>query len=481
VLTVEGTYTSGDREGITVSHEIDFGTMQIKRNYLYKVRIALEDPAGDTYGKVTHAINVKDWTSGVTLAWAGDENLYNNSAAPNFTVTEAVGEFTLDGVKYYTALPFNVDKSATFYVASTSTKSGLNLTCPATSVSATADELALNTSADTYQCKIVPLPDEYVYNQDGTFIQKWKVTVRESALLNGNTLTFSLQNALNSSLSATFKVRGSVYADNLEYGDVIYDNCAVTHKNEPLLTTANAIGVVVYKSDAATSVCEAGKTDSRQVGAIAVTGKVLVMALQDCGPCQWYTVMSHTPEDEDLFPATSANLSLGSADYRGYEKTEYLLTGTCESNSHVHSAASAAWNYHSNFLSSYSAAYLTGSTGWFLGSLGQWISISQSLGANGNITGGNTTATYAANGGSWSGDPKVAQNLESIVTHAGGDISKLVTNPGYYWTSTKWDHEGGDIQNFQFNKGNSYGFRYYFGGSPNDATSSCYVRPLIAY
>jgi len=203
VLTVEGTYTSGDREGITVSHEIDFGTMQIKRNYLYKVRIALEDPAGNTYGKVTHAINVKDWTSGVTLAWAGDENLYNKNAAANFTVTGTAGKLRdadADNLERHFVNPFNAEKSATFYVTSTSTKSGLSLTCPATAVAATAEE------GGGYQCTITPQAN--TYNENGEFTQKWAVTIRESALPVGTILTFTLQNALNSALSASFEVVG---------------------------------------------------------------------------------------------------------------------------------------------------------------------------------------------------------------------------------------------------------------------------------
>ena len=201
VLTVEGTYTSGDREGITVSHEIDFGTMQIKRNYLYKVRIALEGPAGDTYGKVTHAINVKDWTSGITLAWAGDENLYNNSLAANYTITGTANNWTTsEGVDRHLVLPYNAEMSATFYVESTSTKSGLNLTCPATALAATVEE------GGGYQCTIGT--PEMTYNEDGQFVQKWPVTVRQSAFANGAVLTFTLQNALNASLSTTFEVTG---------------------------------------------------------------------------------------------------------------------------------------------------------------------------------------------------------------------------------------------------------------------------------
>ena len=221
MLTVEGTYTSGDREGITVSHEIDFGTMQIKRNYLYKVRIALEDPAGDTYGKVTHAINVKDWTSGVTLAWAGDENLYNNLAAANFTVTGTERKiWDADGVKLeqHLVLPYNAEKSASFYVTSTSTKSGLSLTCPATAVAATAEE------GGGYQCTITPQAS--TYSENGEFTQKWQVTVRESAMLAGNILTFTLQNALNSALSTSFEVIGAPFAseDDIQAGDVYYAN-----------------------------------------------------------------------------------------------------------------------------------------------------------------------------------------------------------------------------------------------------------------
>ena len=177
--------------------------MQIKRNYLYKVRIALEDPAGDTYGKVTHAINVKDWTSGVTLAWAGDENLYNNLAAANFTVTgteRKLRDATVSDPEQHLVLPYNAEKSATFYVTSTSTKSGLSLTCPATAVAATAEE------GGGYQCTITPQAS--TYSENGEFTQKWQVTVRESALPSGSVLTFTLQNALNSALSASFEVIG---------------------------------------------------------------------------------------------------------------------------------------------------------------------------------------------------------------------------------------------------------------------------------
>ena len=259
VLTVEGTYTSGDRQGITVSHAIDFGTMQIKRNYLYKVRIALEDPAGDTYGKVTHAINVQDWTSGVTLAWAGDENLYNNSQAANFTVTgteRKLRDATLTDLEQHLVLPYNAEKSATFYVTSTSTKSGLSLTCPATAVAATAEE------GGGYQCTITP--QDNTYNENGEFTQKWAVTVRESALSSGSTLTFTLQNALNSSLSASFEVIGAPFAseDDIQVGDVYYSNGLWSRPEEKDMVTGVGfvdVGVV------APSVAAAIGTDA-QIG-----------------------------------------------------------------------------------------------------------------------------------------------------------------------------------------------------------------------
>ena len=235
-LIVEGTYTSGDRNGITVSHEIDFGTMQIKRNYLYKVRIALEDPAGDTYGKVTHAINVKDWTSGVTLAWAGDENLYNSTGAANFTVTGTAGKLRDadgDNPERHLVLPYNAEKSATFYVTSTSTKSGLSLTCPATAVAATEEE------GGGYQCTITP--QENTYNENGEFIQKWQVTIRESALLPVNTtLTFTLRNALNSAFSTSFEVTGIdikrnplwwMAQYNMQAKDVVYASHSTASQN----------------------------------------------------------------------------------------------------------------------------------------------------------------------------------------------------------------------------------------------------------
>ena len=239
VLTVEGTYTSGDRQGITVSHAIDFGTMQIKRNYLYKVRIALEDPAGDTYGKVTHAINVKDWTSGVTLAWAGDENLYNNSQEPNFAITNAMKLTDDEAVlqRYCIKRYDGTTLSSTFYVESTSTKSGLSLTCTAEALPATAAEIAANSDAGAYQCKITPM--ESTYNENGQFTQKWEVTLRRSAFSDDNDLTFYLRNALNADKSARFEITDNLYK-GIAVGDVIYEDGTWTHEVADVATKISA-------------------------------------------------------------------------------------------------------------------------------------------------------------------------------------------------------------------------------------------------
>ena len=237
MLTVEGTYTSGDRQGITVSHEIDFGTMQIKRNYLYKVRIALEDPAGDTYGKVTHAINVKDWTSGVTLAWAGDENLYNNSQAASFVITNAMKITDDDAVSQRFCIKrYDATMSSKFYVESTSTKSGLSLTCPATALPATAAEIAANSEAGDYQCKITPM--ESTYYENGQFTQKWEVTVRMSALSNGNVLNFYIRNALNAEQSLRFEVTNPY--EGIAIGDIIYEDGSWTHDVADVATKMSA-------------------------------------------------------------------------------------------------------------------------------------------------------------------------------------------------------------------------------------------------
>jgi len=441
VLTVEGTYTSDDRQGITVSHEIDFGTMQIKRNYLYKVRIALEDPAGDTYGKVSHAINVKDWTSGVTLAWAGDENLYNNLAAANFTVTGTISKkaATASNPERHIVVPYNAEKSATFYVTSTSTKSGLSLTCPAMSVAATAEELALNTSADNYQCKIEPLPEQYVYNQDGTFTQKWKVTIRESALPKGtNTvLTFNLQNALNSSLNSRFEVIGGIGVDMLEYGDIIYDDCTIVHLGEAKPVGKTAVGIVLYKSETPTSICEVGE---KNVDNYVINGKALVWGLKQAkyNNNEWITwsntgTSANTDEDNTLFPNIGNNWALEKTDLKGLAKTQYLADG-CNGLGHVHPAAIACRDYHSTVLVSASENYLAGSSGWFLPSIGQVIAVLQSLYNNGDKDGGNKNSgdmpTPAFQ--DWINTPAMTNLYNLVVTYAGGEITD-----NHFWASTE--------------------------------------------
>ena len=434
MLTVEGTYTSGDREGITVSHEIDFGTMQIKRNYLYKVRIALEDPAGDTYGKVTHAINVKDWTSGVTLAWAGDENLYNNLAAANFTVTgteRKLRDATLSDPEQHLVLPYNAEKSATFYVTSTSTKSGLSLTCPATAVAATAEE------GGGYQCTITPQAS--TYSENGEFTQKWQVTVRESAMLAGNILTFTLQNALNSALSTSFEVIGAPFRNStsdIQAGDVYYANGLWSRPADMedciTYTGTTATGIVApmaaYESadgDVMLGTDYCGKPYSKiEAGDVYfnkgywVPGNTSMIATCDAiadndpigvvfkvGTSSYDTAagFSHayviapkeSVHDCDWAPSGSTYLTTQATDVllnENYDKTEAQLRidvlGDLDGYKHCQTAKGKVTNFTTdNFIAMYHAANYentvnapTLTSGWYLPSIGQWYEFNKFAG-----------------------------------------------------------------------------------------------------
>jgi len=522
VLTVEGTYTSGDREGITVSHEIDFGTMQIKRNYLYKVRIALEDPAGDTYGKVSHAINVKDWTSGVTLAWARDENLYNNLAAANFTVSGTSSKLvdaTPTILERHLVNPFNAEKSATFYVTSTSTKSGLSLTCPATAIAATAGE------GGGYQCTITPQAS--TYSENGEFTQKWQVTVRESAMLAGNILTFTLQNALNSALSASFEVIGAPFINNTSdilAGDVYYANglwsrssdfeecsvlatpigiiaplsakvsddprlsdsyCAKLYNNiglgdiyysagfwspnSPSATTScnalsTAIGVVVYKN-ANTSVGD--KMTEKDQKSPMIGGHALIVSMNNASSSAVWGGSNYDEPDGivngygsyPLFPTVTTFADMKN-DFAGYNKTRYLTDSITGCKHGDHQAAELAKNYHTNNLTTESVQYFDTSTAWFLLSVGQWIELAYSY----DVSVPETSGTWAT------GTKQTVIN--TYITAAGGEIIPS-------GTGIKCSSENSQTASFYIDWYNtSTGFRWLQNHAKS--TNSYSVRPFLA-
>ena len=493
---MEGTYTSGDREGITVSHAIDFGTMKIKRNYLYKVRIALDDPAGDTYGTVTHAINVKDWTSGVTLAWAGDENLYNNSQEANFTVTgteRKLRNATVSDLEQHLVLPYNAEKSATFYVTSTSTKSGLSLTCPAMSVAATAEELALNTSADNYQCKIDPLPEECVYNEDGTFIQKWKVIVRESALSQGSILTFTLQNALNSALSTSFEVIGAPFAseDDIQPGDVYYANGYWSRPAdmEDCITRSGttAIGVVApmaakktgavdlsasyaanlysgleagdvyyaagYWSSGNSSIVSASSTTSAPIGVIFKVGTsaydttagfshAYVIALKNAvDNCTWApsgTTYATTQATDVMWDegATKSESVLRADVWGDLDGYKHCLTAKEKVTTFTTSNLPAMY-YAENYESTVHAPSIT--SGWYLPSIGQWYEFFKFAGCT------DPTWQSSSNLRQWvysEGESTSSAKIDAVFTSRGltHDLIKNKSQAGnisHYWSSSE--------------------------------------------
>ena len=301
-----------------------------------------------------------------------------------------------------------------------------------------------------------------------------KATVNGSGLVTGvaeGTATITASYAGNSNYNApvsqtyTVTVTTGVDPTQLQLGDIIYADGSWS-RNNALDNTKTAVGVVVYvASSSGDAACEAGKTC--RSGSGTVTGKVLVMSLQDVsGTKAWFTANS-TDHDNTLFPNCNNNKSTASSDYRGYEKTKQMATKTGECASHTHAAATEAWNYVPTGATS-SSAYLNGSTGWFLPSIGQWFKVFQAM------AGAASVSTTVPDAGSWSGSGTVATKLSTYITNAGGNASTLVGN-NRYWSSS--EYSGTTAQYVTWYTGSSYGFLW------NDYTKSyayC-VRPFLAY
>ena len=283
-----------------------------------------------------------------------------------------------------------------------------------------------------------------------------------------------------------------INVEDLRYGDIIYDDCTIVHLGgtKPSGSTPHPVGVVVYKASSAETVCETGVTNEEGV---AVVGKALVMCLQDAGGAGAYWQWSSTgnvDHDETLFPtqAGAAPPIVASTDYRGYAKTLQLANSSGECVFHVHPAANAAYYYGDSFPSTYDDSYLTGSTGWFLPSGGQWMQIYSSVCQNGNASGSNkVTPIEPANmvdvSSSWQDTRNnCAQNLNSLIENAGGtalidDPNTSSQNQTYVSSS---ERDGGCALYFMWNATETNkGFR--IGGHGQMDAIRFHVRAILAY
>ena len=411
-----------------------------------------------------------DWREGEAILWAGT-NLAQKAEPEIVEITKSV---TSDGgISYDAATSVNSTIISTNAFKSSVGNRQMKLTIKVKTGSTGANIECENLTAVLGTIDNQSSP-ELTYDDDGNLYQKWTVSLNASAAKNAKDnstpLVFKIYNQLDSEKQITLQLNPGIDPDDLQYGDIIYDDCTIVHLGEAKPASGNAIGVVAYKSDTPTNVCETGIVNTEGE---TVIGKVLVVALQDVSNSglTWGS-SSESNHNDDLFPNLLNNLSLHQTDMRGYDKTKQMATRTGECATHTHNAATKAWNYHTDVLSSYSEEYLSGSTGWFFPSAGQFAQIAVGF-DNGGDKDGNNKGTGTFNVLQSCFAPKFVSNAQSIITAwAGGtNIS------GTYHTSSEID--AGHIIQAYTNEG---GLSYDSDGNYDDTKEMTYkVRAILAY
>ena len=185
------------------------------------------------------------------------------------------------------------------------------------------------------------------------------------------------------------------------------------------------------------------------------TYKGLAIALTDANngsTCQWYTANSGTCVSQIIAISNAITYKNGIA------CTETLVNSngsgvTTNCSGHTHAAANAA--------SSYSTARPSGTSAWFLPSMGQWNLIVQGLATKKAGSAVTTNLTQAPN------DTYVASNLNSVITDAGG--TGLQSDS--YWSSTECN-AGSIVWFMSFNGG---------GAANHYKSNNYYVRSVLAF
>lgn len=179
------------------------------------------------------------------------------------------------------------------------------------------------------------------------------------------------------------------------------------------------------------------------VDASSSTYKGLAIALTDANSgstCQWYTDNSGTCVSQTSDIATAITYKNGIAS-----------TNTLTSDGHTHYAAQTA--------SSYSTARPSGTSAWFLPSMGQWNLIVQGLATKA----GSTVITDLTTTGN---STYKASNLNTVITAAGGTGFRSSN----YWSSTEYETDRAWVMFFYYGRAGYY-----------EKTGNYYVRSVLAF
>ena len=197
-------YKHGENQALNVSQQVVFrdvvrdgsgnitsqDVIPLQRNHLYKVVLTPKYNLGALeFEKIDYAIQVVDWQNGETVKFTGDANLTHQSR-PNFTVTNAIAisGTEADGVTNPTLVCAGIDDHS-IYLTVTSETTGTMLestTFPST-------QYGLVSSATTN-------------DGNGNLVETYKIDIDDNIAMVAE-YTFTLSNAINTSLSRTFVLK----------------------------------------------------------------------------------------------------------------------------------------------------------------------------------------------------------------------------------------------------------------------------------
>ena len=198
-----------------------------------------------------------------------------------------------------------------------------------------------------------------------------------------------------------------------------------------LVCGGKKVAMVAYKGDAG------GESSPYNHG--------LAIALDDATTAAWCSQKANTCLD-----AQATNLASALTTLNGLTATAQLVAD----DSHTHAAATAARNYCYD-VSASAGAHPTGTSTWFLPSLGQWNIMLKAMTGSGVDLSSSSNATYQA------------ANVSPLITAAGG----TALSAAHYWSST--EKSATDAWDVTFQNGRS-------NGADKD-TGTCRVRAVLAF
>ena len=202
--------------------------------------------------------------------------------------------------------------------------------------------------------------------------------------------------------------------------------------------------------------------DAGSVDESSSTYKGLAIAMKDANSgnaCAYYTDNSGICVKQNSYIAAAITYK------NGFACTNTLVNSNGSGVSvycsgHTHAAATAAKNNTITTESGITASAPSGTSGWFLPSMGQWNLIVQGLATKKSGSTVSTALTTSSN------STYQASNLNSVITDAGGTGFQA----GGYWSSTEYDY--------------SNAWYVHFGnGRPYEdlKTNNHYVRAVLAF